>query len=321
MRRRAILGGAGSALLAPSARAQAVWPQRPVNILVGYPAGGANDIVARTVGDKMRASLGQPIIVENRGGAAGTVAAAQAARAAPDGYNLFMCGGAHALAPSLFRSLSYDIASDFRAVSLCGSSAYVLVVHPSVPAQNVAGFIAHLRANPGRLNYASSGVGAPLHLAAVLFQLRTETRMEHVPFQGDADALNSLVAGHVQLGFMSISSSRPLIEAGRLRALAVTDNRRSPALPDVPTMEESGVADYRVSTWWGLLAPRGTPEDIVARLHRAAAEACRHPDVVNRFLALGITAIGNAPDEFQTFIRDEVQRFAALARAAGVQPQ
>ena len=317
--RRGLLGA--GALLAAPASAQGQWPQRPVTVLVGYPAGGANDIVARTVGDKMRQSLGQPIVVENRGGAAGTVAAAQAARAAPDGYNLFMCGGAHALAPSLFRSLSYDIANDFRAISLCGTSSYVLVVHPSVPARNLAEFIAHARANPGRLNYASSGVGAPLHLAAVLFQLRTETRMEHVPFQGDTDALNALVAGHVQLGFMSISASRPLIEAGRLRALGVTDTTRSPALPDVPTIEQGGVRDYRVSTWWGLLAPRGTPEAIIARAHRACADACRHPEVVQRLLSLGIAAVGNAPDEFQQFIRDEVQRFAALARAAGVQPQ
>ena len=317
--RRAALGAA--VLAASPARAQGSWPQRPVTVLVGYPAGGANDIVARTVGAKMSQSLGQPIVVENRGGAAGTVAAAQAARATPDGYNLFMCGGAHALAPSLFRSLPYDIATDFRAISLCGTSSYVLVVHPSVPAQTLGEFIAHARANPGRLNYASSGVGAPLHLAAVLFELRTQTRMEHVPFQGDTDALNALVAGHVQLGFMSISASRPLIEAGRLRALGVTDAARSPALPDVPTIQEGGVADYRVSTWWGLLAPRGTPEEIVARAHRACADACRNPEVVQRFLALGITAVGNTPDAFQQFIRDEVQRFAALARAAGVQPQ
>ncbi len=317
--RRAALGSA--ALLAGPARAQGAWPQRSITVLVGYPAGGANDIVARTVGAKMSQSLGQPIVVENRGGAAGTVAAAQAARAAPDGYNLFMCGGAHALAPSLFRSLSYDIANDFRAISLCGTSSYVLVVHPSVPAQDLGQFIAHARANPGRLNYASSGVGAPPHLCAVLFALRTDTRMEHVPFQGDTDALNALVAGHVQLGFMSISAARSLIEAGRLRALGVTDTARSPALPDVPTIQESGVADYRVSTWWGLLAPRGTPEEIIARAHRACADACRHPEVVQRFLGLGITAVGNSPDEFQQFIREEVVRFAALARAAGVQPQ
>ena len=319
MRRRALLGA--GALLAAPAHAQGPWPQRPVTILVGYPAGGANDIVARTVGERMRLSLGQPMVVENRPGAAGTLAAGQAARAAPDGYTLFMCGGAHALAPSLFRTLPYDMVNDFRAITLCGTSAYVLVVHPSVPARSIAEFIAHLRANPGRLNYASSGVGAPLHLAGVLFQQRTETRMEHVPFQGDADALSALIAGHVQLGFMSISASRPHVEGGRLRALAVTDTQRSLALPEVPTVQEGGVADFRVSTWWGLIAPRGVPEEIIRRAHGAAAEACRHPEVVQRFLGLGITAVGNTPDEFQQFIRDEVARFAALARAAGVQPQ
>ncbi len=317
--RRTLL--ATPALLAAPALAQAPYPNRPVGVLVGYPAGGANDIIARTYGQRLQAKFNQPFIIENRGGAAGTVAAAAAARAAPDGYNLFMCGGAHALAPALYRNLSYDIASDFRAVSLCASSAYVLVVHPSVPVQDIAGFIAHVRANPGRMNYASSGVGAPLHLAAVLFEKVTNTRMEHVPYQGDADALNDLIAGHVQLGFMSIASTKPHIDAGRLRALATTDAVRSPVLPDLPTLQEAGLRDYRVSTWWGLLAPKGTPEPIVQSLSAACTEAAQHPSVKDRLMQLGITAIGSGADHFQSFIREEVQRFGDLARAAGVQPQ
>jgi tripartite-type tricarboxylate transporter receptor subunit TctC len=323
-RRRAIVVlGAGSAvsLILPRAlRAQgAAWPVRPITVIVAYPAGGANDIVARSVAEPMRIALSQPLVVENRGGAAGTVGAAVAARAAPDGYTLFMAAGAHTLAPSLFKSLSYDIAGDFRAISQVAASAYVLAVNPQLPVKNVGELIAYAKANPGKLNYCSSGAGAPPHLAAVLFQQMSDTRMEHVPYQGDTPALTDLVAGHVQLGFMSLSPVKPLVDSGKLRALAVTGLSRSSAFPDAPTIDEAGLKGYAVSTWWGLLAPKGTPEPVIARVHAAVVEALKQPDVVTRFRALGIEPTGTAPDAFQAFIRDEVAKFARLAKTAGVE--
>jgi len=196
-----------------------------------------------------------------------------------------------------------------------------LVITPSLPINNVAELIAYARANPGKLNYASSGAGAPPHLAAVLFQQMSNTRMEHVPYQGDTPAINDLVAGNVQLGFQSTSAVKALVEAGRLRALATTATARSPVFPNLPTLHEAGLAGYAVSTWWGLLAPKGTPEDIVRKVHAAVVGALRQQAVTDRMKALGLAPVGSAPDEFQAFIRSEVEKFGRLARAAGVQPQ
>jgi tripartite-type tricarboxylate transporter receptor subunit TctC len=309
-------------LAAPGlARAQAAFPARSVTVLVGYPPGGANDIIARSIGARLSAAFGQPFVVENRAGAGGTLVGGVAARAAADGYTLFMCGGAHALAPALYKTLPYDIVGDFRAVSQAAASGYVLVVHPAVAARSVAAFIALAKAQPGKLNFSSSGVGAPLHLAGVLFQQMTGTRMEHVPYQGDSDAITAIISGTVECGFMSIAASKTHIEGGRLVALAVTDDVASPALPGVPTLSESGLPGFRVTTWWGLLAPRNTPEEIVQKLSRAAQQAAQSDEVSQRFLGLGLRPVGSDADAFQRFIRTEVESFARLAQSAGVQPQ
>lgn len=310
-----------AALVAAPALAQPAWPSRAVTVLVGYPPGGANDIIARSIGAKLSAEFGQPFVIENRAGAGGTLAAGVAARAAPDGQTLFMCGGAHALAPALYKTLPYDLVADFRAISQAAASGYVLSVHPSVRARSVAELIALMKARPGQLNFCSSGVGAPLHLAGVLFQQMTGTRMEHVPYQGDADAVTALLGGTVELGFMSIAAVKAHIEAGRLVALAVTDDVPSPALPGIPTLDASGLPGYKVTTWWGLLAPRAVPEAIVQRLSAAAQAAARSPEVTQRFLGLGLRPVGSDAASFQAFIAEEVKRFAALARSAEVEPQ
>ena len=298
------------------------YPAKSIRIIVSYPAGGANDIVARSVGQKMTELLGASIVVDNRSGAGGTIGADVAAKAPPDGYTLLMAAGAHALAPSLYLKLPYDIARDFAPISICAKSAYLLALHPSVPANSVKELIALARARPGGLNYASSGVGAPPHLAGEMFNALAKVQLTHVAYKGDTPALADLLGGHVDLAFVSISASSPLIKAGKLKALAVTSAQRTPVMPDLPTVAEAGgLKDYDISTWWGLLAPAGTPPDTVNKLAASAAKIAALPDIRSRFGELGVEAAANTPDQFGAFIRSEIQKFAKLAKLAGVKPE
>jgi tripartite-type tricarboxylate transporter receptor subunit TctC len=309
----------GSAAL-PGA-AQETYPARPVKIIVAYPAGGANDIVARTIGQELAQDLGQPVLIENRSGAAGTIGADAAAKSAPDGYTLFMAAGAHTLAPSLHAKLPYDIVQDFQPISLAALGTYLLVVHPSVPANSVKELIELAKARPGALNFASSGAGAPPHLAGVMFQKLAGVALNHVPYRGDTPAITDLIAGQVQLAFLSIQPLIPQVKAGKLRALAITSGRRSPAVPDLPTVAESGLTGYDIGTWWGLLAPAKTPRPIVDRLAAAMRKASAVPTVKERFAAGGNAAQSNSPEEFAAMIRSEVGRYRELAAAAGVKPE
>ena len=297
------------------------YPSRPIKVIVSYPAGGANDIVARSIGEELSKDLGQPIVVENKSGAAGTVGADAAAKSAPDGYTLFMAAGAHALAPSLHKNLTYDIVKDFHPISLAAIGTYLLVVHPSVKASSVNELIALAKANPGKLNYASSGVGAPPHLAGVLFQKMTGTRLTHIPYRGDTPAITDLLAGQVELSFLSLGPLLPHVQAGKLRALATTSGKRSAALPDLPTLDEAGLKGYALGTWWGLLAPAGTPKPIIDRLAAAMAKATAVASVKERFAKSGFEAHGNSPAEFTVFIKEELARYAEVAKAAGVEPK
>jgi tripartite-type tricarboxylate transporter receptor subunit TctC len=319
-RRRAVLAAGLAAPFPALAQTRPAWPTRPITFIVAYPAGGANDLVARTVAEHMRTVLGQPIIIENRGGAAGTVGAGAAARAAPDGYTLFMAAGAHTLAPALQHNLPYDIVADFRPISRVAASSFILLTRNDLGVENVQALIARAKAEPGKLNFASSGAGAPPHLAAVLMMEMAGIRMEHVPYAGDTPALADLVAGHVDLGFMSFSPSKPLVEAGRLRALAVTDPVRNPLMPAVPTVAESGLPGYEVTTWWGLLAPRGTPDTVVERVNAAVLHALREPAVAQRFTELGVVPIGSTPEAFAERIREDLDRFGRIVRSAGLSP-
>ncbi|MEB2401004.1 MAG: tripartite tricarboxylate transporter substrate binding protein [Alcaligenaceae bacterium] len=313
--------GLASMVAAGAAGAADAYPAKPIKVIVGYPAGGANDLVARAIGQEMSKDLGQQVVVENISGAAGTIGAASAAKAAPDGYTLFMGAGAHALAPSVRKSLPYDIVSDFAPVSVAAIGSYVLVVNPQVKANSVKELIDLAKASPGTLTFASSGVGAPPHLAGVLFQERTGTRLHHIPFRGDADANTAVLAGHVDMIFGSLGPTVPHIRGGKVRALAVTGNARSTALPDVPTLQEAGVPDYNVSTWWGLLAPAGTPPAIVDKLARSVEKAAALPHIKEQFVNMGVEAASSTPAEFAAFIKAEVAKFKKITEAAGIEPQ
>lgn len=297
------------------------YPSRPVKIVVSYAPGGSNDVVARVIAPELQKELGQSFVVENRAGASGTIGADMVAKSPPDGYTLFMGAGAHALAPSLFKKMPYDLVKDFAPVSLAATSAYVLVVNPAVPASTLPELIALLKAKPGQLNYASAGKGTPLHLAAELFKSKTGTDIVHVPYGGDTPALNDLLAGNVELSFMSVASTAPQIRAGKLRALAVTSTRRSEALPDLPTLHELGIDGYDVGTWWGLLAPAGTPDAIVGKLNAAMRKAVAQREVKERFAPLGLDPMSDSPSEFAAFIKAEVARYAAIAKIAGIEPE
>lgn len=313
--------GVSSLVVAGAAMAADAYPSKPIKVIVGYPAGGANDLVARAIGQEMSKDLGQQVVVENVSGAAGTIGAASAARAAPDGYTLFMAAGAHTLAPSVRKSLPYDIVTDFAPVSVAAIGSYVLVVHPDVKAKSVKELIDLAKASPETMTFASSGVGAPPHLAGVLFQERTGTKLHHIPFRGDADANTAVLAGHVNMIFGSMGPTVPHIRGGKVRALAVTGNTRSAALPDVPTLEEAGVPDYNVSTWWGLLAPAGTPPAIVDKLAKSVEKAAAQPHIKEQFVNMGVEAASNTPTEFAGFIKAEVAKFKKITEAAGIEPQ
>ena len=307
-------------MLADDAAAAETYPARAIKVIVAYPAGGANDIVARSIAEELTRDLGQPVVVENRSGAAGVVGAEAAAHAAPDGYTLLMAAGAHTLAPSLNAKLPYDIVTDFQPVSLAATSTYLLVVNPAVPARSVKELIALAKSQPGKLNFASSGAGAPPHLAGVLFQKMTGTELNHVPYRGDTPGIADLVAGHVQLAFFSISPLIPQVQAGALRALAITSDTRSAAMPELPTLAESGLPGYNVGTWWGLMAPAGTPRPVIDRLASAMKKAVAAPSIRERFVAGGIDPRSNTPEEFAAMVKGEVARYRELAKAAGVEP-
>ena len=297
------------------------YPSKPIKVIVGYPAGGANDLVARAIGQELSKDLGQQVIVENVSGAAGTIGAAAAARAPADGYTLFMAAGAHTLAPSVRKSLPYDIVSDFAPVSIAAVGSYVLVVNPEVKANTVKELVELAKSSPDALTFASSGAGAPPHLAGVLFQERTGVKLHHIPFRGDADANANVLAGHVNMIFGSIGPTVAHIRAGKVRALAVTGNARSAALPDVPTLQEAGVPDYDISTWWGLLAPAGTPNAVVEKLANAVEKAVAQPHIKEQFINMGVEASANKPADFAVFIKDEVAKFKKISEAAGIEPQ
>lgn len=321
MRIPKILATAFCAMAPVLALAQDAYPTKPVKIIVAYPAGGANDIVARAIAQELAQDLGHPFVIENKSGAAGIVGADAAAKSPPDGYTLFMAAGAHTLAPSLHASLPYDIVRDFQPVSLAATGTYLLVVHPSVPAKSVKELIDLAKAKPGALNFASSGVGAPPHLAAVMFQKLAGVTLNHVPYRGDTPAIADLVAGHVQLAFLSIQPLIPQVKSGALRGLAITSGKRSPAIPDLPTVAESGLPGYDIGTWWGLLAPAKTPRAVVDRLAASMRKATAVPTIKERFAAGGIAASSNTPEEFAAMIKSEVARYRELAAAAGVKPE
>src|SRR5438132_10425536 len=275
------------------------YPVKPIRLIGPFAAGGGNDAVARTIAQSLSAGLGQQVVVDNRAGAGGVVGAELAAKSPPDGYTLFLGGvGSHAINPSVHRNLPYDPVRDFAPISLIASAALILVVHPSLPAKSVEEFIVLAKAKPEAINYASNGNGSSSHLAAAMFESMTATRMTHVPYKGLAPALVDLLAGQVQAMFSSVVAIVPNIKAGRLRALAVTGKRRAALLPEVPTLDESGVPGYEAGSWYGILAPAGTPQAVVAKLHEAIVRALAQPEVRERLVSEGAEVIGSTQEAF-----------------------
>lgn len=319
-RRRALVAGAAAtaALLGlPAARAQG-WPSRPVSIVVPFPPGGGTDTFARPLFAAMGRNLGRQFVIDNRGGAGGTLGASFAARAAPDGYTFFMGAVHHAIAPSMHPRLDYNIETDFIPVGLVGSVPQVIVVNPQrVPATTLPALLELLRRNPGRFNYASAGNGTSHHLAGELFELRTRTFIAHIPYRGAGPALQDLIAGQVELMFDGLGSSAAHIRGGRVRALAVAAPRRVPGFPDLPTAAEAGVADYEVATWYGIWAPRGTPREIVATMQAEMRRALGGDDIRSTWANLGSDMPNLWGEDFGRFVSAEIRRWAEVVRASG----
>jgi tripartite-type tricarboxylate transporter receptor subunit TctC len=293
------------------------WPTKPIRYVVPFPPGGATDILARVMADKLGPALGQPVIVENRAGAAGNLGTDLVAKAPPDGYTILMVTVAQSISESLYAKLPYNLMRDLAPVALVARVPNVMEVHPSVPAHTVQEFIAYAKANPGKLNFASSGSGTSIHMSGELFKLLTGVDMVHVPYKGSAAALTDLIGGQVSVMFDNLPPSMPHIKSGKLRALAITTTTRYPALPDLPTMEEAGVPGYEASSWFGIMAPAGTSKEIVARLNAEARKIEAMPDVRERFDQQGAVPSPGTPEDFDRFIRAEIEKWGKVVKASG----
>ena len=306
------------AIVLPIASFAQAYPAKPIRFVVPYPAGGPLDTVARLLGQKVSESVKQPVVVENRPGAGGNIGADHVAKSAPDGYTLLMGAVAtHAINPSLYKQIPYDPVRDFVAVTMIASTPNVLVVHPSVPASSVREFIAHAKANPGKLNFGSGSTGSAGHLAGELFKAMAGVDMTHIPYKGAAPAMQDLIAGRLQLMFDNLASANTQVKAEKVKALAVTTARRSALAPDLPTVAESGLPGFDISTWFGLFVPARTPPDVVARLHAEFTRALAAPEVRERIVNLGAEPVGNRPEEFAQFIRAEAEKYARVIKASG----
>ncbi|HXZ55098.1 MAG TPA: tripartite tricarboxylate transporter substrate binding protein [Burkholderiales bacterium] len=307
----------GALLIAAGASAQ-TYPNHPIRLVVPFPPGGTTDILAREVGERLTATLGQPVVIDNRAGAGGNIGADIVAKAPPDGYTLLMATvGTHAINASLYRKLPYDHIKDFAPVVLVAGVPNVLVVTPSLPVHSVAELIRLAKEKPGQLNFASSGNGTSIHLSGELFKTMAGVDMTHVPYKGSAFALTDLMAGQVQLMFDNLPSSLPHIKAGKLRAIAVTSSQRAPALPDVPTIAESGLPGFEASAWFGIVAPAGTPAAIVSRINADVNQWLRSPEAADKLLAQGAIAAGGTPEQFVAHIRAETDKWARVVKASG----
>src|SRR5436190_5680432 len=296
------------------------YPARPIRLVVPFGAGGGTDNLVRIIEPLVTKALGQPLVIENRPGGGSTIGMDQVAKAAPDGYTLVMTDTSIAVNPSL-KPLPYDSINDFAPVSLLATAPVILVAHPSVPAKTLQEFIALARAKPGELNYASGGIGASTHLGGELLKFVAGIDVRHVPYKGTGPAMNDLIGGHVQVMFSGISSARPFMDAGTLRALAVTGEARNAAAPDVPTFAEAGLPGVTASTYWGILAPKGAPKEIVDRLSAEFGKAVREPDVVKRIGELGYLPIGGGPSDYADNIKSEIAKWAPVIKAANIKAE
>jgi tripartite-type tricarboxylate transporter receptor subunit TctC len=302
----------------PAEKRSDAYPVRPVRMILGFPAGGSVDIAARIIGPRLADRLGQPVLVDNRPGSTGNIAAELAAKATPDGYTLYMATSVNAVSVSLFRNLPYHPVQDFDPVSLCVTTSYMLVVNPGVPAKSLQELIALAKAKPGMLNYASTGNGSPAHLSAELFRLTARIDLTHVPYKGGPQATTDLLAGQVQLTFSNIPSVLPHVRTERLRALAVTSAQRSPLAPGLPTVAESGFPGFEVLSWYGVMVPKGTPRHAIDRLNTGLVAVLAVADVREQLSVQGLEAATNSPQQFAAFFAAEVDKYARLIKEAGI---
>ena len=294
------------------------YPTKPIRFVVPYPAGGPLDTVARLLGQKVAEGTKQPVIVDNKPGAGGNIGADAVAKSPPDGYTILMGAVAtHAINPTLYASIPYDPVKDFIPVTQVASTPNVLVVNPSVPASNVREFIAYAKSNPGKLNFGSGSPGSAGHLAGELFKAMAGVEMTHVPYKGAAPAMNDLIGGQIQLMFDNLASSLGQVRAGRIKALAVTTAKRTALAPELPTVAESGLPGFDISTWFGIFVPAGTQREAVDRLHAEFTRALAAPDVREKMLGLGAEPVGNRPEEFAAYIRAEADKYARVIKASG----
>ncbi len=304
-----------------AAHSAAAYPERPIRLLVGQSAGGATDIVARALGQKLNESLGQPVVVDNRGGAAGSIAAALVAKAPPDGYTVLIVPGSFTINPSLYKDLPFDPQKDLAAVTLIATAPYVLVVQPALPVKSLRELLALAKAKPKEIVYGSAGFGSSGHLAAELFSTLAGVQMNHVPYKGAGPALVDLLGGQLQLVFGSVVASLPYQRNGRLSALGVTSAQRLALAPELPTIAEAGLPGYEFTSWFGLLAPVATPRTIVLKLQSAVAAVLRTPGLSERLAREGSEPVGSTPDQFAGFVKAEIAKWAAVVKRSGMRAE
>ena len=318
--RRGLLqtAAAGAAVFSLGSNAQSAWPAKPVTLIVPFPAGGGTDAFARPLSAQFAKLAGKPLIIDNRGGAGGTLGASIAAKAAPDGHTLFMGAVHHSIAPSMYPKLDYDIEKDFIPLALMANVPQVLVVNPKrVQAANIKEFIEFVRKNPAKLNYGSAGAGTSHHLAGELFKIQSKTFITHIPYRGAGPALQDLISGNVDMMFDGLGSSAAHIKGGRIKALMVSGNKRNPAFPDVPCAAEVGLPDYTVTTWYGVWAPKGTPADVQARIVEELGKAARSDELKTIWARNGAEFGNLTPAQFGSFVSSEVKRWAAVVKTSG----
>ena len=299
--------------------ASAAYPDRPIKLVVAYPPGGGTDIVARLITPELSRRLGQPISIDNRGGAGGNIGTEYAVRSAADGYTLLMGNVApNAINVSIYKKLPFDPQKDLSPISLVAITPNMLIANNDVPVKSVADLVAYARANPGALNFPSAGLGTSSHLAGELFNTMAQVKMVHIPYKGGGAAFSDLMGGQVQIFFATMPAAMPLVRSGKLRAIAVTSDQRAIALPDLPTISEAGLPGFSATTWYGLYAPKGTPTDIVNRINREVKEILQLPLIREKMIQQGFEPQGNSPDQFSLFISSEITKWARVVKSAGI---